>query len=372
MSFELPDLDTRSSVDLQTALLRRIPQFTRLWTDYNDSDPGITLLQMLCWISESLLYQTNAIPIETEQNFLRDVLGLAFTSNQTAYSDAATQNYDFAFQALTAVLGQIENGAALTRAQLQLAVLDYLNTPYMALSLDDVQALAYQANQMILAQQAPSDGGATMPLLVQRADALVRGEATALYVLSNAKWAYRLVDPTDISGAGASNGKRSMLVLQPPTGADATKATNAQKTLLSSVSNYVAPRVLLGSRVNVQAAQLTDINLSVIVSCSSNVVLKTVLTALTNTLFGYFQPNATWRYNQPPVLDDVQLLIERVPGVLTVDSLVLSYAPTAQMGWLGQLDVNALIADLPPGTPGLLYRGLPRVRCLSLLARSVA
>lgn len=369
MSFELPNLDTRSSADLQTALLRRIPQFTRLWTDYNDSDPGITLLQMLCWISESLLYQTNAIPIETEQNFLRDVLGLAFTSNETAYSDAAAQNYDFAFQALTGVLGQIESGAALTRAQLQHAVLDYLNTPYLALSLDDVQALALQANQMIFAQQAPSGDDAKKPLLVQRADALVRGEATTLYILSNARWAYQVIDPTDISGAGTSNGKRSMLILQPPTGPDAAAA---QQTLLNSVNNYVTPRVLLGNRVNVQGAQLTDINLSVVVSCSSNVVLKTVLAALTNILFEYFQPNETWQYNQPPVLDDVQLLIERVPGVLTVDSLLLSYAPTAQMGWLGQLDVNALIADLPPGTPGLLYRGLPRVRCLSLLARNVA
>lgn len=370
MSFELPNLDTRSSADLQTALLRRIPQFTRLWTDYNDSDPGITLLQMLCWISESLLYQTNAIPIETEQNFLREVLGLAFTSNETAYSDAAQQNYDFAFQALTGVLGQIESGAALTRAQLQHAVLDYLNTPYLALSLDDVQALALQANQMIVAQHASSTGA--MPLLVQRADALVRGEATALYVLSNAKWTYQLLNPADVSGWDASGSKRSMLMLHPPTGADADAATSAQQTLLSSVSSYMAPRVLLGSRVNVQAAQLTDINLSVIVRCSSNVVLQTVLGALMNVLFEYFQPNDTWKYNQPPVLDDVQLLIERVPGILTVDNLLLSYAPTAQMGWLGQLDVNALIADLPPGTPGLLYRGLPRVRCLSLQARSVA
>ncbi|WP_164931859.1 hypothetical protein [Dyella sp. M7H15-1] len=372
MSFELPDLDTRDSAALQAELIRRIPQFTRLWTDYNDSDPGITLLQLLCWIGESLLYQNNAIPIQADQNFLRDVLGLAFTSNTTPYSEAAEKDFDFAFQGLRDVLGQIEAGVTLTRAQLQHAVLDYRDTPYLALSLSDVQALALQTNAMIDAQQSASQDSSKTVLRVRRADALVSGEATNAYVLSDAAWSYQLIDPTDAGAPPPPGSRRSVLVLQPPLGQAAADAAQAEKTLLDSVRTYVSPRVLLGNRVNVRAAQLTDINLDVSVRCPPNVVLKTVLTALMNTLFAYFQPGERWAYDRPPELEDLQHVIESVPGVSGMDGMQWSYAPSAQLGWLAQLNVNALLADLPPGTPAMLYRGLPRVRCISLQARNAA
>ena len=29
------------------------PRFTREWTDFNDSDPGITLVQLFAWLTES-------------------------------------------------------------------------------------------------------------------------------------------------------------------------------------------------------------------------------------------------------------------------------------------------------------------------------
>ncbi|WP_266168311.1 hypothetical protein [Dyella subtropica] len=371
MSFELPDLDTRNSAVLQAELIRRIPQFTRLWTDYNESDPGITLLQLLCWLGESLLYQTNAIPIQTQQNFLREVLGLAFTSNTTDYSKAADKNYDFAFQSLRAVLGQVEAGTPLNRAQLQHAVLNYLATPYLALSCDDVQTLALETNQMIAAQQAKAGNPTPEPLLVKRADAQVSDEATSVYILSNALWAYQLPAYPNTNVPDAQGGLQRVLLLQKPSGSAAQAAAQAQSQLLSQVNTYLAPRVLLGSRVNVAPAQLTEINLSVAVRCPPYAVLSVVLDALLASLFAYFKPD-TWTYDQPPLLENLSLLIERVPGVSALEDIELSYAPTAQLPTYAQLGVNFLIADLPSGPPAMLYRGLPQLRSLEIYARSAS
>ena len=369
MSFELPDLDTRDSAALQAELIRRIPQFTALWTDFNDSDPGITVLQLLCWIGESLLYQNNAIPIETQQNFLREVLGLAYATNSTPYSQLAQTDYDFAFERLRAVLAELDAGKPLTRAPLQHAVLDYLATPYLALTCDDVEKLAKETNQMIAAQQAQASSQPP-PLLVQRADALVRDEATSVYILSDAKWAYQYPTYPNNNVPEKQGGVRRVLMLQPPTGSAAQDAATALNTLLYNVNIYLTPRVLLGNRLNVSSAQLTEINLSVAVRCPPNVVLSTVLDAMLSTLFAYFKPDASWTYDQAPVLDHLQLAIENVPGVAALERMEMSYAPTAQLPKYAQVGVNFLIADLPPGPPGNFYRGLPQLRCLDLYARN--
>jgi hypothetical protein len=365
MTFELPDLDTRDSAALQAELIRRIPQFTTRWTDYNASDPGITQLQLLCWIGESLLYQANAIPLLAKQNYLRDVLGLAFSSNVTPYSQAAEANHDYAFEALRQVLAQVEAGTPLTAAQLQRAVLAYRDEPYLALTLDDVQTLALQANRMITANW---DGTPPQPLLVKRADAQARGEATRLYVLSDARWSYRLPPSGNRQAPDARGWWRRVLLLDPPTGAAAKDAETAQGQLLASVTQYITPRVLLGNRVNVGAAQLTSINLRAELRCPPNVLPLVVLDAVLAALFAYFQPDA-WPYGEAPVAQSVQLLIESVPGVAALESLSLDYTPTARLPDYAQLDINALVADLPPGPPGPFYRGLPQLRCVELRAK---
>jgi hypothetical protein len=371
MAFELPDLDTRDSAALQAELIRRIPQFTTLWTDFNASDPGITLLQMLCWIGESLLYQANAIPLLARQNYLRQTLGLAFSDNVTPYSKAAALDNDYAFEALRLVLAQIEAGTPLTDADLQRAVLGYRDAPYLALTLDDVQALALQANRMIQTNWEQNQCPPPQPLQVKRADALARGEATQLYVLSDALWAYRLPSSGNIRAPDARGWWRCVLLLDPPIDAAAADAAKAESQLLDDVRRYVTPRVLLGNRVNVWAAQLTSINLRVELRCPPNVLPPVVLNAVLSALFAYFQPDG-WSYDSAPVAESVQLLIESVPGVAALESLALDYTPTARLPDYAQLDVNALLADLPPGSPGPFYRGLPQLRCVELRAKVAA
>jgi len=65
MPLEAPVLDTRRFEELYEELRLRIPSYTPEWTDFNESDPGATLLQLFAWLSEMMLYQMNQIPERT-------------------------------------------------------------------------------------------------------------------------------------------------------------------------------------------------------------------------------------------------------------------------------------------------------------------
>jgi predicted phage baseplate assembly protein len=66
-----PTLDNRSYEQLKQELLHRIPVYTPEWTDHNESDPGIALLELFAYLGESVLYRFNQIPDTTKIEFLR-------------------------------------------------------------------------------------------------------------------------------------------------------------------------------------------------------------------------------------------------------------------------------------------------------------
>jgi predicted phage baseplate assembly protein len=73
----LPDiqLDDRSYDDLVTELRRRIPAYTPEWTDYNESDPGIALIELFSWLADILIYRINQIPDKAYVKFL-EMIGI--------------------------------------------------------------------------------------------------------------------------------------------------------------------------------------------------------------------------------------------------------------------------------------------------------
>jgi len=64
-------LDDRTYASLKTELRRRIPAYTPEWTDYNESDPGIALMELFAWLGEMLVYRINNIPDKAYIKFLQ-------------------------------------------------------------------------------------------------------------------------------------------------------------------------------------------------------------------------------------------------------------------------------------------------------------
>jgi predicted phage baseplate assembly protein len=84
----LPDinLDDRTFEQLFNEARRRIPAYTPEWTDHNDSDPGITFLQLVAYMQEMIIWRLNQVPEKNYQKFL-ELVGLQLTPAAPAHAD---------------------------------------------------------------------------------------------------------------------------------------------------------------------------------------------------------------------------------------------------------------------------------------------
>lgn len=64
MSLPVPKLDDRSFKDLADEARALIPRYSKEWTNFNPSDPGITLLELFAWLSEMTIFRIDQIPQE--------------------------------------------------------------------------------------------------------------------------------------------------------------------------------------------------------------------------------------------------------------------------------------------------------------------
>ena len=88
MPIETPQLDDLRHDAVVEALLRRIPAYAPEWTDWNDSDPGVTLIQLFAYLAEQVGYRLNQVP---EKNYveLLKLLGIRLRPARAARSTLA-------------------------------------------------------------------------------------------------------------------------------------------------------------------------------------------------------------------------------------------------------------------------------------------
>ena len=75
MPVPLPNLDDRRFDDLMQEGRSLIPTYAPDWTNHNQADPGITILELFAYLTEMLLYQTNRITDHHRQVFLTMLAG---------------------------------------------------------------------------------------------------------------------------------------------------------------------------------------------------------------------------------------------------------------------------------------------------------
>jgi predicted phage baseplate assembly protein len=68
MPLQVPNLDDRTFQDIVTEARSRIPLYCPKWTDYNLSDPGVTLIELFAWMVDMLLYRLNQVP---DKNYIK-------------------------------------------------------------------------------------------------------------------------------------------------------------------------------------------------------------------------------------------------------------------------------------------------------------
>ena len=88
LEMQTPVIDDRQFDDILEEIKTRIARYTPewVWNDYNDSDPGMTLAQLMAWLSEMMIYRMNKVPDLNYIKFL-ELLGIELRAAQPAQVD---------------------------------------------------------------------------------------------------------------------------------------------------------------------------------------------------------------------------------------------------------------------------------------------
>lgn len=169
MPIQSPQLDDLRYDAVVERLLRRIPVYAPEWTDWNDSDPGVTLIQLFAYLAEQVGYRLNQVP---EKNYveLLKLLGvrlrpsLAATSRIGIFLSDPTASHGFTLDARSLFTSNgptpatFESDADMDLVPAEPSVLVTTRNPYLwdLLRLDDAGAHDPPPSESQLPKQVPT------------------------------------------------------------------------------------------------------------------------------------------------------------------------------------------------------------------------
>jgi hypothetical protein len=356
MALELPNLADKSYRMLLDDALAALPSFTRKWTDFNDSDPGITILQLLAWIDQSLLYRLNRIPDDLIRQFVRLAGGTAAAGVDTTLAELWSDYLEVRIDgqvyrilkdphALVFIryLWSVENSTTIDIQEAQRHLIDYVSrNPYRLVTATDIARCAQESTRFINDDQGnPVED----PLLIIPRAVVVTDESCIIvYPLSAIELSqpvqFILPDPSKVPAKATLFANRYLVQAQLPDTLSlillrdlATEKMRASlyATLTSITSAYLAPRQLLGCPLFVAAPRFTDVDLTVTVVIRAGVNSAPLLQMLASALLLHFDPliggsdGNGWKWNQAPDLPTIAALLTRLDDVLSTHILIANY-----------------------------------------------
>lgn len=82
----IPSIDDRRFDDIMAEVRTRIARYTPEWTDVNDNDPGIAMVQVFAWLSDMLLYRMGRVPDLAYLKFLQ-LIGIELNPAEPARAE---------------------------------------------------------------------------------------------------------------------------------------------------------------------------------------------------------------------------------------------------------------------------------------------
>lgn len=86
MPLTAPNLDNRQFAEIVAEAKTLIPRYAPEWTNFNESDPGITLVELFAWMTEILIYRLNQVPDLNYIKFLQ-LIGIELKAAQPARAE---------------------------------------------------------------------------------------------------------------------------------------------------------------------------------------------------------------------------------------------------------------------------------------------
>jgi hypothetical protein len=277
MPIPLPNLDDRTFVDLTAEARALIPSLYPSWTNHNPSDPGIVVMEMLAWLTETVLYQLNEVPERNTETFLK-------------------------------LLGGVRQELEPLDRAVQRTILD-LRTLHRAVTAVDYETLA-------LTQWPESEQAQTLAVAGSTAD-LVRVRAVPRRNLATDDPAVRQAEAT---------GHVSLVVIP------ATTEPFPQPTpeLRQGLWDFLETRRLLTVRHHVVGPVYVPVQVELAIYLRSDAPPAEALRQVYATLASFFDPisggpeGAGWPFGRDIFISEIDAELEKLPLVDYVDQVRLS------------------------------------------------
>lgn len=322
--FDLPALSDKDYAKLVKELTASIPRYSDNWTDYNFSDPGTTLLQLLAWLGDITLYRIDTIPTELYLNFTRWLVGasgealdqlvtqlegevLRDANGNILYLAGVEVYLDPERLSLARYLQGIERGVQSDVNRLRRRAMAYWNTPYRAVTTADFEQLTYQVTAGV---PATSTETVIRRVVVRTQPPYIQVIPITLYPLGYSISLTPAAQPPTLMTLTATIQTGQMLYVD-----------FSYNTLIEAVELYLNPRRLLGTPVEVSAPIYNPVTLTVrlavLAQADPATVLNAVFTAvndLTSPVTGGAEGKG-WPYGRALNDNDVLAAIADVPGI---------------------------------------------------------
>lgn len=286
MPLQLPDLASKTYSDIMDEMLVSIPKYSDTWTNFNPSDPGITLLELFSWIADMTLYRINRVPEDSYINFLELVAGTSKPEHvnlalENLKSDPAADRTKIK---LLEFLREIEEGKQKEIPEIRAAALKFLTSSYRAITEDDFERLAIEATENDI-------------IKVKRAVVIGKPEKVEIIVISDP--IYR-------------------------------KNNEIYSGLLKKVKEYLSPRRLIGTRIEVKVPAYTNIKIDLRVTIQYQYDAKDVIKEINDRILEYLHPltgghdKKGWPYNRRLTIYDLDRIVEEIDGVDYVNEIKMT------------------------------------------------
>ncbi len=326
MPLPLPDLDKRRFDDLVAEMRALIPQFAPEWTNHNPSDPGVTLTELLAWVTEVNLYRANRVPPRTVANFTSLLLG-----ESSVPSDAFTA-------AMSGVSStDIEREVRQVSAEVEDVFVRYAENENRVSVLIVVRTGATQLADIVAATQK------------QLANLWVAGPELSVELLESAKQRALRFFNDPYRAITTSDFEREAMLADPAVGRVAIVANSllgsvtvavvpaadvvASTKLLAAVKRRLEDRKLVGTRIIVRPAAYTAVDLKVRLVARPKSLAQETVSETDRLVRRFFDPLAGgqdgtgWPFGRPVSVYELYRIIESVPGVDHVEAVEMNGDP---------------------------------------------
>ena len=302
MTIPLPDLDTRTYEDIVDEMISSIPKYTDKWTDHNPSDPGITILEMLSWVAETTLYRINRIPDRSYFNFLRLVAGACGVDDVNCM--LKDPYVDRSHRQILEFIKEIEEGDEKQIAEMKANALSFLSSRYRAVTEDDFESLAIEATDDA---QNRIGGAKVKRAIVYKTQGR---EKVEIVVVSDTGYGY--------------------------------------DELVPMVRDYLEPRKLIGTAIEVRRPVFTDVAIDIRLLCHHYAIAEKVEVDIRKRILKHLDHfvggdgGTGWPYRRPLTIYEIAQIVEETDGVKQSESITFDDEKVASKEIEGLIKVSSV------------------------------